>query len=771
MPFIAKHVRLTNSGKIPDLFLTSKVQAPADLADAQLGKLYFVIQIDSPWNHASPIGSSIINVIGREYYRQVGRVPLENFERAIAKANRLIEQLIKEGEHQLPTTFHALVGLSVGDELHIAYAGEAEAHFLRDNKLNRITIPRKAGVEQKQIFDNLITGEISANDVVLLGSPYLFGALTTEELGQIIEQPLGEAGLTLARRLRSIKFRKANALLIHFTTLQAAENNPIAPARETIYLDQPIDSAWSVALYYATLAIKPIVNGGKTVAKKSFKAGHGLAIRLGNWWQNTLIPKTGLLIDKGKSRLRKTKTSLPKTEETFETDEIITDHQPPTGLSSKLPPLGLQARQLANKLRGVGETLESGVPVNHYSKTKKGALTLQLAFSVPYRVLVPLGKQFRKAVKRSPRTWYAIIALLILASIGASVQTRQQQNNRLPVATAATVEEIKKVVDEAKKAKVRGDNSKARQLFSNAMKLGQNTENKSKYGQQVSSIANAAEKDLLALSGASQLSAVKPILTLPEETSIAAIYDGIFYYLDNEGRLNSLPVTGGEPTALAELPGGQAANQLYLNSAEERIYLQTYDGDLHLYDIKQETLAVAQVAGGDFPVSTGLNSFGETLYLLDPAEGEIWKYVKEGEKFGEKSPYLRGTRPEMADSIGLSIDGAVFVLHRNGSVNKFTRGNLTEFKLNGLPAPYDKIVKAHNFSAAEGGDRYYMSDLGDDQNNPRIIEFDRNGKFVHQYFLPAKWRKKIKVVITSPTSKKAWLVVEKELYEFTLIQQ
>lgn len=740
MPFITKHVRLTNSGKVPELFVASKVQGPADVADAKLGKLYFVLQLDMPWSHGSPIGSSVMNVVAREYYRQEGHVPLENFERAIAKANRLIEQLIKDSSSDLADCFHALIALAVGDELHIAYAGGAEAYFLRDDKLNLITDPGIQKGSTKQIFNSLITGEVSAGDIVLLGNPGLYSAITSDEVELTLRQPFPESAIMLARRLKSLRFRKANAIILHFTTLQAAENATITDHRETLYLDQRIDTAWSIVAYYGNMILKPVTQLAAFVGKQTGRTGRAVAEQTRTLWQEKVKPTSSTLFRETSSKVSQTK--LPK-----------------------LPPLPKL------QLPGAKETLESGVPVNHYGNRRSRKTLAYLTFlSAPIQILQDIGKQLRRAVKRSPRTWYAIIALLILASIGASIQTRQKERGDQPVVTVAVIEEMKTLFNDAKQARVQGNSSKARALYMQILEKGELAKQNNKLASQATTIIGNTEKELFTISGATELTAVKPLVTLPEATKLGAIYEGQLYYTTQDGRLVSQALTGGDPTELAVLPDNQAIGQIYLESSSRQLYLQDYNGVLYRYDIIRKKLTALKPTGEAFPVSTGISSFGEMLYLQDPASNQVWRYTKSGDTLSEAATYLKGKKPDLSTSISLSIDGSVFSMLKNGTVHKFSRGNQTEFKLNALPAPFDTIPKALNFFASEDADRYYLADQGNDKIPPRIVEVDRNGKFVHQYFLPKKWQKDINLVLANPKSHKAWVLVSKELYEFTLVQ-
>ncbi len=737
MPFVARHVRLTNSGKLPDIFLTSKIQGPADLTDAKLGKLFFVLQITAPWSQVASIGQSIINVVGREYYRQEGNIPLENFERAIAKANRLIEQLHRDGAEELAESIHALIALTVGDEIHIAYTGAAEAYFLRDDKLNLVTEPGKQTTNHKQVFNNLITGEISRGDKVLLGSPHLYSAFTPDELEQILQQPLNESALIIARRLKGQKLRSANAIVLEFSTKEDLENQPITKYPDTIYLDQRLDSTWYTFSFYAKKILGPI---GKLLRRFSIQTGKGLN-KLG-------------------SKVRPAVTKLGQ-----QTQEKAQQFKP---TKLKLPPVKVPLPKLPN-LKNEALGIDVDVPVNYYSSKKLGSHKIVRLAYLPLQILQDVGKQFRAIIKRSPRMWYLIISLILLSSIGASVQTHKAKQKTKPVITANTLTEMKELVNQAKQAKVYGNPDKARQLLVDALAKGDLAKQNPKLAAEASQLYGVAQRDLFSLAGATELIAGNPLTQLNQAPANGLIFEGTFYTVTSTGELRSSLLTGGDSSILATVPNGQAAHLLHLDTPSKTIYLQTYDGHLYSYLLGAKRVNELTVENETIPVGTGLGTYSSVIYLVDPAANQITKII--GEDNHTLAPYTKNKKADLTHIIDLTIDGSIFTLDNKGVVTKFSRGNaLSDWHLNGLPKPFDTISAPLTFTADEDASSYYMVDKGNAKTAARIIEFDKTGRFVHQFFLPKKWRSDIKLIITNPKSHKAWVVVNKALYEFTLVQ-
>lgn len=760
MPFIVKHVRLTNSRKLPDLFLTAKVQAPSDLADIQLGKLYFVLQITMPWNHAAPIGTSIVNIVSREYFRHDSNLPLQNFERAIAKTNRLIEQLARDGDASLRENIHALIALTVGDELHIAYTGAAEAYFLRNNTLNLITEPASQPPENNQVFNNLITGEISPDDMVILGSPGLYEAITTDDLELVLKQRLSEASLDLAKRIKAQKVRHANAILLHFDTKQAAENRPLAAIQETIYLDQQLESTWQIVRYELLKIGRPLGKLARTIGQKLLVLARQFTSQGQTAWQKAQPKVKEKVAATAQTVQTKAQSILKEQSPHFQRlTQAVKQYKPtlPT-----LPPLNKPANRIH---------YEASVPVNHYTARRNQGFSWTSLMGTLIKPIQDIGRQFRRIVRRSPRTWYIVIALVLLSAIGASIQMRRSQTADKPIITATNLEAVKALANEAKQAKVYGNSGKARELYLDVIAQAEPIKQNTKLADEAANLSGTAQKELESLAGATHITALSPILKLTQEPQKGLIYDGVFYYATQDGRLEQLLLTGGDPEQLGQLPDSQAPLQMVLNEDNKTIYIQTYTGELYQYDITRERLKKSELTESPLPVSTGLGFFNNTLYLVDPAENQIWKYPIADDGLEAGTAYLRNQKTLLHDTTGLAIDGSLFTINKSGQVTKFVRGLVqADFKITGIPEPFNQMNEPLGFYAATDSPIYYLADRGNDKIPARIIELDAKGIFTHQYLLPKKWQGEIKMIIGQPKSHKVWALVGNELYELTLVQ-
>ncbi len=106
----------------------------------------------------------------------------DKFEEAVKKVNQTSTQYLP----QFPA--HPEIVLAYFDfhHLYLTQCGEAEAYLLRDNSVSQITeIPEK----HSDLFQNILSGQVSLDDVVILSSHRVLRTITTQELTQIFNNP------------------------------------------------------------------------------------------------------------------------------------------------------------------------------------------------------------------------------------------------------------------------------------------------------------------------------------------------------------------------------------------------------------------------------------------------------------------------------------------------------------------------------------------------------------------------------------------------------
>ncbi len=128
--------------------------------------------------------------------------------------------------------------------------------------------------------------------------------------------------------------------------------------------------------------------------------------------------------------------------------------------------------------------------------------------------------------------------------------------------------------------------------------------------------------------------------------------------------------------------------------------------------------------GAEMQSVTAIAVYLGNLYLLDPAAGEVWRYLAVETGFdSERSGMLGGQ--DLEGATGLAVDGDVFVMD-DGQLRRFSQGREQAPMLAGIDQPAQSPT-----ALVEDVLRnlFYVADRG----NRRVVVGDREGRFVRQY--------------------------------------
>lgn len=120
----------------------------------------------------------------------------------------------------------------------------------------------------------------------------------------------------------------------------------------------------------------------------------------------------------------------------------------------------------------------------------------------------------------------------------------------------------------------------------------------------------------------------------------------------------------------------------------------------------------------------GIGIYNANLYILDKNRGEIYKFSnKDGDA---RSEYLAQGSYEFSPAVSMAIDGAVYVLSKDGKIVKFLRGNEETFSIVGLTKPLKNPTRI--FTNVDADNLYIL-----DNGNSRIVVLGKDGSYKTQY--------------------------------------
>ncbi|MCF7830503.1 hypothetical protein K9M41_00695 [Candidatus Gracilibacteria bacterium] len=156
-----------------------------------------------------------------------------------------------------------------------------------------------------------------------------------------------------------------------------------------------------------------------------------------------------------------------------------------------------------------------------------------------------------------------------------------------------------------------------------------------------------------------------------------------------------------------------------------------------------------------------IKTYGRYAYVLDPVENQIWKYERRRAKYSPAVAYNQGA--DLSRGISMTIDGSIFILSDDGTIQRIFRGVKTEYSFRDLPSiPFSgKNLKLYTTTNL---DFLYLLD----PDNSRILVFVKGERF-------ATYKKQVifdlpgtRDFVIDDSGQKVNVLTKDKIYEFSL---
>jgi hypothetical protein len=127
-----------------------------------------------------------------------------------------------------------------------------------------------------------------------------------------------------------------------------------------------------------------------------------------------------------------------------------------------------------------------------------------------------------------------------------------------------------------------------------------------------------------------------------------------------------------------------------------------------------------------------IESYNGNLYVLDAGSGRILRYLPTSDGYSNppENYFENDATLDLSRAVDMAIDGNIWVLYRDGTVQTFFQGRQQAFELE--PPPDTQLIQPQAlFIGPDAGtaQNLYIVDSG----NGRILEYDKTGQYLRQF--------------------------------------
>ena len=706
-------------------FSTALVYAPDSIEEQKHGNLYFVIDINSPSPLSPDIAYNLIDIVKEEYYRDTSQGPAKCFENALKSANEEFSAIYKEGEKSWVGKTNITIAVITGNKLMAVQRGTSEMHLWRNGKIMHLSEGMYTPGESyrpEETLTNIIEGELSVGDKLILSTAELFYYLSVEKLKRIVEgyTPAG-ATQKIAQQLKEEKdINKTNVIISEFSLPElidyeeesAPEDNWIGKAEEDTKLTKTTPKSGSILSGFSTRT-------GAFAPKEEIKLEE---------------PK----LDSGMAQ------ELEMSEETKTETPPISQYQE-TGKKSKVD----YAKQMSN-LFGKAKTVaqspgvkKTGNLVWHYAKYAGLIILAVIDLVVNF-----ISGWVNEIKKRPGGNRILLISVGLLAVVAVISTLSLARSNSVRVSKKVAVESLESAIqkrDAAKAAIIYEDNNKASILLFEAFGLAEAaTKNDATKTEALVVLAEVKTQ----LDEVGRVTRIENPRTLIDFSSLAS-------QIETQGRdeakitIDNLLAIGSDiytyDTGYNKIfkyndSRREAGIVNSLVSKEKKLKIGAVNGDelvfyadpasVYALDLNENSMKGVSLDVGNWNNATDIIAYTDKLYFLDALNNNIWKYKETVGGYTKIAPYFDDdiTR-ELSGATNFAIDGDVYVLN-NGLVQKYTVGQQVEFNLRDVPEHTGALGTIKDMYTTSISSGLYLLD----PDNSRVVSFDKEtGRYLEQY--------------------------------------
>ncbi len=632
------------------------VAHPTPLEEAALGKLFLVVEIDSPDRLNHEIIGALQEELKTAYYHSTEFSVEAAFESALQRANNRLHRFITDGATAWLDGFNAMVVVVKNDTVSFGHVGRIHAFLFRGNRITDVT-GKSVSPEPKRnplkIFSSILTGHLEANDRLLFCTSSLLDYFSQEKLKRLVIEDLPAAAVaklehSLLIHPPAVAF---GALLFAFlsadqrlepqpTPLPMTSSTASAPQRS---MDELIAKERTTEQLLSP-SIMPTI---KALTKTS-------SASLSSFIRTRIL------------RLPPRRRPPPTLYDSTRFGTVAA----PRRAAPTLQRIGIRVLlAILAAVRGLGRMGQrrrritdsvQGMPQQALGRTRR--------FIRWFRLLPPMQKGILLA---------AVVALFLLSQSVVSLSKNRQQQLRGQEAKDAILT-IEDNISQARAALTYEDYSSARQLLNDSTALLEKLPKRKRSEKNTRTALAAKLEEVRTLTrrivtpNISTVADLTHMLAGTTPTSIALVGSTLVATTGAAGTLLRVDPIDGEITTVTETTAGV---HFAVPLDTQTVMLGTSNDELFEYSLRGNAVRTLDVPLTNVDRDlTAAAVFQSRLYLLDPKNNSILRANRAGTSFGPTVQWLKSSDVSVRDGTGIAVDGSIYVATSSGTILKLSAG-------------------------------------------------------------------------------------------------
>jgi len=681
-----------------------------------LGSLYAVGETEERDGVGRELLDLVVQALQREYYRQPSRGVLASFESALHQANLVLHDAAEQGIRDWMGYFHMSVAVLADTTVHVSTAGFGSVFLARSRRVTPISkdLSHSPITNPLRTFAQVASGTTSARDVIFLNSSHFNSLFRPEDLSRFA---IDHSASTITTRLQQLYSDQGSQVPLCTIVISILPQHIAASSTAVTPSSSDPSPARSRRLANTLNPRSPI-----TIHRSVFRSLIAITVRLFSSGWRQLITKIWPALKKGSRSggraMAKASVSTTKNVQSLTT----------RGLGN-----------LKNRRAQANNTSTDSLSSPRFSPAK-------LAFRPPpltslAAAILTAPRRFIRLLASLPRASkvFAVITIILIIALTVSLMLLQQKKDR-----DADIQRASEILHDARTkqaaaetALIYDNRDQARNLLDDANLSLEELRQTDLYVTEVSELStsittiNDRLQRVVRASAANTaiLGDLSSAIDSSNPTNIIFVNDIIYTFDPATNTIISMNQEGAATRVNETTEGIGFLTDAVAHPADKNIIFATDTPGIALFDSKDNSLTNQEVSFfSPEPSTQALATFGNRLYLLDQTAGNIFSYNKTLRGYSGGTPWIADENFSVSTIIDFAIDGSIYTLHSDGSIQELFKGEPAEFTLESVDPP---LTTATNITTTEDLDNLYVLDVA----NHRVVIFNKKGQLQRQLFL------------------------------------
>lgn len=688
---------------------------PSPAEERTLGKLGFVAEISGNDRIFQELLSRLQEFVKTAYYTSPEAHADVAFEHTVQATNRYLSELVGDFGAGWVDRFSMVLFTFRDGEVYFADVGQLIGFLFHDKQVVEMLggKQRTTRVNPLKMFTSIASGTIRGQDAIIFGSANLLDYFSVDKLRRnVIEMPLGGAARQLEIALRNDPTHAAFAAVILQTQTVPVQTiqhetirQPSIPGAPQRSLDSMLAQTAQTQAFLTPSLWPAFKRGTKRFGRQAIIVFRALVLRKPTR-QSPVLERNEQEAE-GPMQPRGSNVISPRAHTTFAL---------PKGALQKIPTFLWQRGQaalratpaLVHRLRNITKRLAQA--------------PRELPTIVEERV-----QNVRSLPQRNRLYFYGAIALAGIFALTLIVVGIQRNRNATNANRQVSITNIEQKVEQAASSVIYGDEDRARTLLKEAQDaittLPDKTKNDKATRARLTTAVDGAQASIRHI--VSTAPATLATLAADVQPVGMALLGTNAYTIDTKtNALVAISKTDGSITTPTTLPGDPGIQALTPFGSGTLMALAAN------LDIIEQRPAVK--TGTRTPMTTpntsanvtSIATYNSSIYTVDIANNAILRATKRTGSY-QAVAWLKQPAT-LSTAVDLAVDGSIYVLANDGSVQKFTQGRREQLVL----SPIDPALTS---GAKIAGDVNLQHLYILDTTGKRITVYTKSGKFVNQY--------------------------------------